>query len=96
MRASGGAQPLVWSTMPLGLWRRCSVSLGRFPGGWGGHVHDPIMWARGHFPEVHSYCLVSRESIKASDCQLGGRVSEVITSDVGMSPDFMQGGVVPR
>ncbi len=65
-------------------------------GGWGGRVHDLILGARGHFLEVHSYCLVSRESIKASDRQLGGRVSEVITSDVGMIPDFMQGCAVSR
>ena len=57
--------------------------------GGGCRVHDLMLLARGHFPEVHSYCLVPWESIKAADRQLGGPVSEVITSDVGMSPDFM-------
>jgi hypothetical protein len=36
-------------------------------GGWGGRVHDPMLWARGHFPDVHSYCLVPWESVEAAD-----------------------------
>ncbi len=70
--------------------------LGDSHGGWGSRVHDPMLWARGHFPDVHSYCLVRRESVKVTDRRLGGRISEVIPPDVGMGLDFVQGYAVAR
>ncbi len=82
--------------MPLGGGGGVVCHCGYSQGGWGGRVQDPMLWARGQFPDVHSYCLVPRESIKAADRQLGGRVREVITSDVGMGPHFMQDCAVPR
>jgi hypothetical protein len=65
-------------------------------GGWGSRVHDPMLWARGHFPDVHSYFWVRRESVEATDRQLGSRVREVITPYVGMGSDFVQGCAVSR
>ncbi len=65
-------------------------------GGWGSRVHDPMLWARGHFHDVYSYFFVRWEGVEVADRQLGGRVREVITPYVGMGPDFVQDCAVSR
>ena len=40
--------------------------------------------------------LIRRESVEIAYRQLGGRVSEVVASDVCMRPDFVEGCVAAR
>ncbi len=40
--------------------------------------------------------MIRRESVEVAYRQLGGRVCEVVTSDVCMCPDFMEGCVASR
>ena len=63
---------------------------------WGNRVHDPMLWAGGYFSNVHANCFIWGESVEAADRHLGGRVRKVITPDVGMGPDFLQGCAVAR
>ncbi len=63
---------------------------------WGDRAHDPMLWAGGHFTNVHAYCGMCGESVEAAYRHLGGRVRKIVTPDVGVGPDFMQGCAVAR
>ena len=55
-------------------------------------VHDPVVWTGGYFPGLNPSCLRRREYIIMRDRQFGGRVREVVPSNIGVRPYFMEGG----
>ena len=60
---------------------------------WRGRVHDLVCRARGYFPDIYSPRLWRKDCVEVSDNKLGGRDREVDASDIGVSPDFMEGYV---
>ena len=46
----------------------------------------------GCFPDLNSERLWRRECIEVRDRELGDRVREVVAPDIGVSPDFVEGG----
>ncbi len=47
----------------------------------------------GCFPDLNSQRVWRRECIEVRDRQLGGCVREVVDPDVGVSPNFVEGGM---
>ncbi len=59
-------------------------------------VHDPVVWTRGNFPDVHSRRMRRRKCVKVCDGQLSCCVSEVVASDVDVAPQFVESSAEPR
>ena len=63
---------------------------------WRGRVHYPVWWAGGDLPNVYPYRLIRREVVEVAYRHLGGRVGEVVASDVSVCSNFVKGCGVAR